>query len=159
VVAGAFFVGVLAFGNGWFARAESTTAPGASASDIGTGRTERFREALRLVKKEPIFGVGPGRYTIALESVPYGELLPAHDAMLHEAAEAGVVGGVLTAALLLALALDACRAGANTMIVFGSILMFFLVDSYPYVFPAGIAFAGLWLGLQHLASEPLPAHD
>jgi O-antigen ligase len=146
VIAVGFIIGAVSFGNGWWTRSQS--AQTGQIESVDSGRTERAKEALRLVDAHPVTGVGPGRYVIALETVKHQKdiLLPAHNVVLHVAAEAGVVGGLLMAALGLALVVRYARAGAFTMAVFMSLAFFFVLDAYPYVFPSGLALAGLWLG-------------
>jgi O-antigen ligase len=143
-----FLVGAVGLGNGWWTRAQDTSRGGQNVDDE---RGSYAQAAGELIRDHPLLGVGPGRYTIALESIPHTTLLPAHNAVLLEAAEAGVVAGALTAALLVALALRALRAGPHAAIVFCALILFFLLDAYPYTFPAGLALSGLWLGLQERA--------
>jgi O-antigen ligase len=125
-----------------------------TADTAGTGRSERAKEALRLVRKEPVVGVGPGLYVIALRDVEHQLLLPAHDVVLHEAAEGGVLAGVLSLVALLAFGLRALRRGVASLCCFLSLAPFFVFDSYPYVFATGLVVAALWVGLVELAGEP-----
>jgi hypothetical protein len=142
VVAGGFLLVAVAFGDGYIARGQTT-----SEGHVSSYRTDRAREAIRMTRAHPVLGVGPGRYTIALESIEHTDLLPAHDAVLQEAAEAGVLAGVLTAALLLAMAVRSVRGGPEMLFVFAALIIFFVIDAYPYTFPTGMATTGLWLGL------------
>jgi O-antigen ligase len=148
VLALGFVFGAVAFGNGWHAKGQASTGAGADS-----GRHVRAQEAMRLIDAQPVFGVGPGRYTIALESVQHSDLLPAHNMVLHDAAEAGVLAGVLTTLLLAALALRAWRGGAETTAVFVAPVLFFVLDAYPYVFPTGLAVSALWLAMVFSARE------
>jgi len=138
-----FVFGALAFGDGWHAKGQAASEGGGLDSD----RHLRAEEALRLVRTEPVFGVGPGRYTIALESVQHQVLLPAHNIVLHEAAEGGVLAGALTVLLLLALLVRGWREGVESLTVFALPALFLVLDAYPYVFPAGLATSAIWLGI------------
>ena len=70
------------FGDGW----ASKSADSVDGRSVDSGRRDRATEAVRLVRREPLVGVGPGRYVIALEDVEHTELRPAHDLPLHVAA-------------------------------------------------------------------------
>ncbi|HEY2814059.1 MAG TPA: O-antigen ligase family protein [Acidimicrobiales bacterium] len=156
-VAIGFVVGALSFGDGWHAKGAQTAGANADSS-----RRVRAQEALRLIEKQPAVGVGPGRYTIALESVRHSELLPAHNVVLQEAAEGGILAGVLSGLLLLALTVHAWRSGLETTAVFALPVLFFVLDAYPYVFPSGLAASAVWLGVllttpSQLADVDVPA--
>lgn len=153
VVTCGFLIAAVAFGNGWVTRGQNTS----TGQNIDSDRTEYARDAFRLTRDHPVLGVGPGRYTIALESVSHKTLLPAHNFVLLEMAEAGVLAGILAAALLVALAVRAVRRDATTAAVFASLVFFYLLDAYPFVFPTGLAISALWLGLQQIAGEERPA--
>ena len=109
MVAIGFVFGAIAFGDGWHAKGARST----SSANVDSDRRVRAQEALRLIDSQPLLGVGPGRYTIALESVRHDDLLPAHNIVLHEGAEGGVLAGILTALLLIALAVYVFREGAR----------------------------------------------
>jgi O-antigen ligase len=142
-VAAGFLFGSVAFDSGWKTKGEVST----STTTVDTGRVERAKEALRLFDRQPIVGVGPGRYVIELESIDHVDSLPAHNVVLHALAEAGIVAAVLTAALLTLLGVRALQTGWATLAVFAVPVLFFLLDAYPYIFPTGLAVTGLWLGL------------
>lgn len=148
--AGAILVGLAvggaAFGDGWVARGEATAGTSATAS-ADSNRGERFKEAKELIEAKPLLGVGPGRYVEALTATDRLEYLPAHDLLAHEAAELGIVGGVVVLALLALLGLRVLRGGAWTAAVVAPMIPFLLLDAYPYVFATGLAISALWLGL------------
>jgi O-antigen ligase len=150
VAAIAFLAGAVAFGNGWVTRGKDTS----TGQNIDRERVDYAREAWRLTRDHPLLGVGPGRYTIALESIPNKSLLPAHNIVLFEGAEGGVLAGILAGLLLIAVAVRAARLGAGSAQVFCALVFFLLLDAYPYTFSTGIAISGLWLGLLELAAEP-----
>ncbi len=143
--------GATAFGNGWIAKAEQT-----SGSDPGSNRGTRVSEALDLIEDQPIVGAGPGRYVTVLAETDRAEYLPAHNLLLHQAAELGVVGALTTAALCLLLAYLALRGGAWPVALLVPMLPYLGLDAYPYVFGTGLALSALWLGLVRLAAQPLP---
>jgi hypothetical protein len=144
-----FFLVAVSFGDGWISRGNDTS----TGQNLDSNRIDYARDALRLTRDHPFLGVGPGRYTIALQSVPHKDLLPVHDFPLLEAAEGGVLAGVLAAALLVAIAWRALRRGVMAMAVFCSLALFYVLDAYPYVFATGLAISAVWLGLQEIADD------
>jgi hypothetical protein len=136
-------IGMTGFGNGWVTRSETSL----DKTSVDSGRRDRAAEALRLVREAPVFGVGPGRYVIALEDVEHAELRPAHDLPLHVAAEAGIAAGLAATAALALLTVRCARIGARCLTVFLPMLPFLLLDAYPYSWPGGLALSGVWLGL------------
>ena len=152
-LAGAIAVGFVlvaaSFGDGWVSRGNDTT----TGQNVDSSRLDYARDAWHLTRDHPFLGVGPGRYTIALQSIPHTDLLPVHDFVLLEAAEGGLLAGALAAALLVLVAWRAVRGGLLALIVFASLGLFYLLDAYPFVFPTGLAITALWLGLQQIAIE------
>jgi hypothetical protein len=133
----------LTMGDGWYTRTSGSTSVAAADS----GRVERAREALELVEDHPLTGVGPGRYTIALAD--RGDLapLPAHNFVLHVAAEAGVLAGVAVLGAALLLVRRYLLASPAVAASFVLVVPYFVFDAYPYVFPIGLFLTAVWLGL------------
>src|SRR4051812_17853836 len=144
-----FVVVAVSFGDGWISRGNATS----TAQNLDSSRLDYARDAVRLTRDHPFLGVGPGRYTIALQAVPHKDLLPVHDFPLLEAAEGGVLAGVLAAALFLAIGWRAVRRGVMTVVVFCSLALFYALDAFPFVFPTGLAISAIWLGLQEIAVD------
>ena len=144
----ALLIGLIAtgaiFASGWTTRAQQSTNTSADR-----GRVALAQAGLRLAADAPFTGVGPARYVIALAEpgAPDGELLPSHNLVVQAAAELGVFGAVIVGALALWFARRVTRRGA--LVIGGAWLLvpFVLLDSYPYVFPTGLAIASLWIGL------------
>jgi O-antigen ligase len=149
VITVGLLVTATSLGDGWHARADVT----ADAERRDSDRGDRAAEALRLVERSPLTGVGPGRYVLAVAEAEEGFPLPAHNVVLHEAAESGVLAGALTVALLLAVGWRAWRSGAEALVVFLPWVPFLLLDTYTYTFADGLALTGVWLGLLHHASR------
>jgi O-antigen ligase len=148
VMIAGLIVGGLLGTNGISAKSSRTV----DVDQADSGRRQRVEEALNLVEEEPIFGVGPGRYVIALRDVDHDELLPPHNAVLHASAEAGVPGGVLTLATLVAFGLWVLRRRSPMVLaVAASLLPFHLLDSYPHLFPVGLLISGMWLAVLAIA--------
>ncbi len=145
-------IGGIGFGDGWMAKGEATAGKDGATAD--SNRSARLREARELVEANAALGVGPGRYVDALAETPRTEYLPAHNLIAQEAAELGVVGGVVALALLALLGLRALRGGAWTAAVVSPMIPFLLLDAYPYVFATGLATAAVWLGLARVSLEP-----
>lgn len=142
-------VGGVAFGDGWVSRADGTVGANPTSS-----RTTRSGEGFDLFADHPLTGVGPGRYVDALHERPRVEYLPAHDIVVHEAAETGLVGAAAVVLLLGSLAVTVLRSGAWAAAVALPMAPFLLLDAYPYVFATGLATTALWLGLVTLARMP-----
>lgn len=117
-----------------------------------SGRRDRLAEAWRLMAEEPLFGVGPGRYVIALQDVEHADLLPAHNVVAQSAAEAGVPGALLAGATLLAFLAWLARRAPVTIAAGISLVPFHLLDSYPHAFPLGLVITGMWLSTVAVAA-------
>jgi O-antigen ligase len=143
-VATGFVFGVLVFGNGWTARAETS----ANSSHFDSGRRELAEQAFDFIADHPATGVGPGRYTIALFDSPNPPEvpLPVHNVVLLEAAESGVAAGALCLAILLGLGVRAWRAGSVAFAAWLMLMPFLNLDPYPMAFPGGFALTALWIG-------------
>lgn len=135
--------GLLLGWSGWQERGETTADPARATSS----RTTRISEAEMLFESEPVWGVGPGNYSIALERTDPPKLLPAHNVVVHFGVEAGAIGGVLAALGVSALAVLSIRGGPVGMIVGASVVNFHLFDSFPHVYPNGVVITGVWIGL------------
>lgn len=126
------------------AKAEQFSDP----SEIDSGRLDHAKDAALLVASEPLVGVGPGRYVIALRDVDYSFILaPPHNFAAHAAAEAGIPGGLLAVSTMAAFGLWLLRRSHTTMICGLGLIPFFFLDVFPYASPNGLLLAGLWLGL------------
>lgn len=142
-------VGGLLGANGISAKTSRTV----DVDQVDSGRRQRVVEAVNLVEEQPVFGVGPGRYVIALREVDHEDLLPPHNLVLHATAEAGIPGGVLTVASLVAFGLWVLRRrSAMVLAVAVSLLPFHLLDSYPHVFPVGLLISGMWVAVVAIAA-------
>ncbi|MEO8696700.1 MAG: O-antigen ligase family protein [Acidimicrobiales bacterium] len=133
----------LTMGNGWYSRASSST----NLQSADSGRLDRAREGLDMIRDNPIVGVGPGRYTIVRAENGDVAPLPPHNVVLHAGAEAGVLAGFAVAAIGLLLVLRYLRAPREVTAAFVLIVPYFAFDAYPYIFPAGLFLSALWFGL------------
>ena len=157
---GALVVGAavpaLIWSNGWTQRAQQTTS-GAAVNSIDTDRSTLIKQALHLIKREPVLGVGPGRYVIELRDRHMAKIAgvykPVHDLPLLVAAEGGVLAGALMVALLGATGWQARRAGWLGLAVFLNFLPWVLLDHFPYTFPQGLAMTGVWIGALDLLAR------
>jgi O-Antigen ligase len=141
----------LIWSGGWTARAHQTTAARSSEA-LTTERGHLISQATALIRHDPLTGVGPGLYIIALRarSVPASDrttlFKPVHNVPLLLAAEGGVFTGLVVIGLLLALGWRAVRTGALAVAIYLAYLPFFLLDHFAYSFPQGMVLTGLWLG-------------
>lgn len=157
VMVAGLLVGGLLETNGISAKTSRTV----DVDQVDSGRRQRVEEALDLIEEEPVFGVGPGRYVIALADLGKASPLPPHNVVLHTSAEAGIVGGALALATLVAFGLWALRRRSPMVLAVAvSLLPFHLLDSYPHVFPVGLLITGMWLAVLAIAvadDEPAAA--
>jgi O-antigen ligase len=139
---------VLGF-DGLLARVEVST----DASTLDSGRRDRLAEAWRLTESAPVFGVGPGRYVIAMAEIEHDQRLPAHNVVAQAAAETGLPGGALALMCVLTFIARFVRRGALVAAASVSLLPFHLLDAYPHAFALGILITGLWLAVVVVADE------
>ena len=141
--------GLLTF-DAWIGKAEPVPA------ETGLDAVTNFRgtftdQALDLISDEPLVGVGPGLYVLALEERlevdTEEEVFPVHNVPLLVAAEGGLPAGVLATALLAGLGLVAVRGGTGTLVLFLAYLPFLLLDHFPYDNFQGLTMTGLWTGM------------
>jgi hypothetical protein len=144
---------------GWVFRAR-TSASARSINEFGRARSEMSRQSVRVIRSEPLTGVGLGRYVEALRegridvSGTGGAYYPVHNVPLLAAAEAGVVAGLAMLVLLGFAGVVAARAGPRGFAIYGAFLPFCLLDHYPYTSAQGIALTALWLGAIAARARP-----
>ncbi len=143
----------------------ATASVSSDQGSFDSGRTERLREALDIIGDHPFTGTGPGNYVIELQKDlglvgdPSVKVLPSHNVIFHYAAEAGVLGGLLTLGLLAALAFWAVRGGALRVLVVLAVPPFLLLDLFPYTWQLGVVLTGLWLALAQIAGDARAGPD
>jgi hypothetical protein len=133
----------------WSNRATVQTQ-GQSVNDMSSARGDRMSEALGVYKLNPVLGVGPGRYVIALASRPEllhsspEDALPAHNAALLLLAE----GGIPTALALLVVASVLGRRvfalGTDGIILTAAVFPFLMLDIVFVSLPSGLFLLGVW---------------
>jgi O-Antigen ligase len=133
----------------WSNRATVQTQ-GQSVNDMSSARGDRMSEALGIFKLNPVLGVGPGRYVIALASRPEllhsspEDALPAHNAALLLLAE----GGIPTALALLVVASVLGRRvfalGTDGIILTAAVFPFLMLDIVFVSLPSGLFLIGVW---------------
>jgi O-Antigen ligase len=136
----------------WSGRA-AIQRQGQSVNEMSSARGDRLQEGLGVYKLNPILGVGPGRYVIALAQHPEllhsspEDALPAHNAALTFLAE----GGIPTALALLAVALVLGRRllslGADGLIMISAVFPFLMLDIVFVSLPSGLFLVGVWAAL------------
>ena len=138
----------------------SGRAPGpGSRRSFDTGRVELFQEGVDQISRHPLVGVGPANYVQALREHlrvaddPTVRVQPPHNVVLQFAAETGVLGGILTTALLVGLAVWAFRGGPLRVVAVLPLVPFFLLDLYAYTWQVGIVFCGMWIAVAQIAGR------
>lgn len=132
----------------WLGRVDSSLTPSYDQNGSGVGgRLMLAREAVALIRKHPVVGVGHGRYIEAADrdlGPGYsGEI--SHSAPLLVAAELGLAAGMAFLFLMVAAGRNAMRSGAGAIAVFVSFLPFVLLDAYTYSEPQGLVLTATWL--------------
>ena len=148
MLVGAAATGVV-MGNGWYTR----TSGSANVASVDSGRVERAREAIELIRSEPLVGVGPGQYSIARAARGDEGPLPPHNFVLHIAAEGGLLAGLAASAVGILLARRYLVAARETAASFVLVVPYFLLDGNPYVCPVGLLLSALWFGLLERATR------
>jgi O-antigen ligase len=152
-------VAIAIWPGGWTERVTAPSQGRRSIESSATGRTALMRQARDVILDEPIFGVGTGRYVIALRDrhvdprTSGGALKPVHDVPLLAGAEAGIGALVAITALLVLLALRAWKAAAAGIAAFVAFLPYVVLDHFPYSFPQGIVMTGIWIGFIELTAR------
>lgn len=144
---------------GWVNRTVSSVD--SEAGGVTSGRGELLDQAWGLLRLDPAFGTGPGRYVEVLVGRPelvelatQRPLRPVHVVPYLVLVEGGLV--TLPALLLLVWAVftQARRGGAVSVGVALSLVPFLLLDHLSWSYPQGLLLTGLWLGtLDHLAGR------
>ena len=133
--------------DGWVGRAEEAS----TGTNLDRGRGELADQALALIRKHPVLGVGTGRYVLAVEAD--GDvaarsariLQPVHAVPLLLVAEAGVFGLVALVVLAIALVRSAMRGGLAGWALLVAYAPFLLLDHFPATFPQGLVVTAAWL--------------
>jgi len=154
LVAGAVALGAAWNIGGWLNRATSTVG-----SDPTTLRGSLNDQAFGLLRQDPVLGVGPGNYVLALRERPDLVALnpqtprPVHNTPLLLVVEGGLFVGPALALCVLAIGWQALRAGPVGWVLVGAFAPFLLFDHLAWSFPQGLVLTGLWMGLLDLAAK------
>lgn len=160
LVPGALILGFLAgfalSPDGWLLRFDQSfrppVTPGMTRADVIS--TERFflmSQATEMMKNHPILGAGAGYYMFELADqtgIPPTDdnLKPVHNVPMLIGAESGILAGLASFALLIALGFAALRGTLGARLLFVAYLPYLMLDHYPYDAPVGLAITGLWFG-------------
>ena len=133
--------------DGWVGRAEEAAA----GSNLTRGRSELAEQAVSLLRRHPLVGVGTGRYVLAVEEdeavagLSTRVLQPVHAVPLLLVAEGGVLVALALALVAVALVRAARRGGAGGWALLLGYTPFLLLDHFPATFPQGLAITAAWL--------------
>lgn len=152
-------VPALIWSDGWISRTTQTVTA-KNAGSLSTDRGWLIHEANGLIVDHPVFGVGPGRYVIALKSKlgtepnkSVGIFKPVHNLPLLLTAEGGIPAGLAMTALLILAGVRAFAGGRGAMALYIAYLPFTQLDHFAYSFPQGLVITAVWLGgIEVLAS-------
>ena len=155
VALGAGSAGLVA-SDGWIGRAQETSA----GRNLTTGRRELADQAVALMRRHPLLGVGTGRYSLAVEedeavaAQSTRQLQPVHAVPLLLVAGGGLLVGVALMLLAVALVRAALRAGLAGWVLLLGYVPFLLLDHFPVTFPQGLVMTAIWLAALQVTSSP-----
>jgi O-antigen ligase len=160
--------GLLAIGGGGAGSAAQTVAA-ARVNLASPDRTGALQAALRLISQHPLTGTGPGQAELRWKGTDHGTHLYAyvHNEYLQLTAELGLVGLVLLAILLAAMARLLWRArptgpaSATWAGVVAATAAFAIHSGFDFVWhlPAIVLTVTLLVGIVLPASDTAPAHS
>lgn len=150
---------VLVASDGWVGRVQEAS----TGSDLSRGRGDLTDQAVALIRRHPLVGVGTGQYVLAVEQdeAVAGRssraLQPVHAVPLLLVAEAGLPAAAAMVLLAVALVRAAARAGDIGWALLLGFAPFLLLDHFPVTFPQGLVMTGAWLAcLQVVGDRPSP---
>ena len=147
---------VALFAGSWTSRADQSVA-GVEESGISV-RSEQLEQAWSLIESDWLIGVGPGLYSVTLESrmdIDPLRAYPVHNVPLYVAAEDGAIVGGLLVLMGVALAFYAMRRSTENRALFVAPIPILIFDVLLYTAPTGLLMLSLWLGgLAALESRP-----
>jgi O-antigen ligase len=115
-----------------------------------TERVSGNREAIELVQDNPVFGVGPGHYTVALmqkdSSRPVWEYQPVHNVALLVFSEVGVVG-IFLLCLIAYLFFKTFQMQFVDLLIVIPFIPLFLFDHYVWSSLVGLLLIAVFVGL------------
>lgn len=136
-------IGLVLAAEGVSAKVEMSTS-----ARFDSGRRELIRESVDSAADSWVFGVGPGQIAVELaEATPGSTPVLPHNLFAHAAAEAGLMPAMLLAASGATGAAAVIRRGALPTLIAVGPVPFLLLDAFPYAFPVGLVFSGVWIGL------------
>ncbi len=148
--------------HGWRDRANETTAA-TSAAQLTTERTQLVHEAVTMLERNPVAGVGPGRYVPAVQrhfkvegDKSLGNFRPVHNVVLLVGAEGGVLALLVVAGLFLIVGWRALRTGPVAVAIYASYFPLAMLDHFAYSFPQGLVMTGFWIGLLDALARQRP---
>jgi O-Antigen ligase len=142
----------------WSGRA-AIQQQGQSVNEMSSARGDRLQEGLGVYKLNPILGVGPGRYVIALAQHPEllhsnaEDALPAHNAALTFLAEGGIPTALALLAVSLVLGRRLLTLGADGIIMISAVFPFLMLDIVFVSLPSGLFLVGVWAALVSFLSR------
>jgi len=151
-----FMVTVTLTYSGWFSRVgQSMTG---SINQRSSGRVELVRMAVRLIKDNPLFGVGPGGYLDEVHRLhptwTGWELLPVHVTPLLAAAELGILGGLIIVAVLILYGFRASQTSPAALAVFAPIAVYLIFEQRTYYIPADVVLFAAWMAILDQFARP-----
>ncbi len=152
----ALSLGVILNLSGWVSRAGQEAG---SVDALSSGRGALLRQAWPLLSENPLVGVGPGNYVLALSERPDLVALstqsprPVHLTPLLLVVEGGLLAVPALAALALAIGRACRRGGAVAVAVTLAMVPFLALDHLAWSYPQGILLTGIWLGVLDLLSR------
>jgi O-Antigen ligase len=149
MVAAAVFLATAAWSiDGWKSKADRTATT--NIEQAGNGRVGMLKESVSMMKRWPVFGVGPGRFMAERDANPDLKALATEDQPVHNVAmlivnESGLFGAAALFGLALAVA-RRVRRHSFSVVVLCAMSGHVLFDHAPWTFGGGMVYLALVLG-------------
>ena len=137
----------------WLGRVAPVADTGGGV-DASNGRSALTGQAIEIIRRNPLAGVGPGNYSRALSDIPalaertsaYG-VLPVHDMPLLAVAESGLLMVVPLGFVAGCLAIAGFRRRARWSPLLLAIVPYLLLDLVFWFYPEGLFMVAIAIGL------------
>ena len=130
------------------------TGSGASGgADVSNGRSALNGQALEIIRRHPLLGVGPGNYSRAVRAVPGLEarsapfgVLPVHDMPLLAGAESGALIVFPLAFVMVLVGVRGMRRRGRWLPLLLAIVPYLLLDLVYWFYPEGVFLVAIAIG-------------
>lgn len=141
----------------------ATGSGSAAGADVSNGRSALNGQALEIIRRNPLLGVGPGNYSRAVRAVPGLEaksapfgVLPVHDMPLLAGAESGALIVFPLAFVMVLLGVRGMRRRGRWLPLLLAIVPYLLLDLVYWFYPEGVFLVAIAIGFTISGSLAAP---